>query len=229
MKQKIFIFIMLAAFCTLIGLGTWQVKRMEWKAGVLKNVDQAQTADAVTFPTDEVNDEWDYRRVKLTGEFLPDHKFKLLSRIYQGAVGYHVIEPFKLIDGRYVLVNRGFIPNAYNGEYAPPEGEITLTGTLHKPDDKNMFTPENHESSKDLYWLDAQHIADITGIEFTTNMVVFQDKTADGKVYPIGGQLRIDIPNNHKKYAFFWYTMALILVIMVFIMWLKNHQPRKGD
>lgn len=226
MKKYAIISLVCAAFVTLIMLGTWQVQRMHWKADILDAVSNAQTLPAVEFPAeDALNDEWEYRRVELTGTFIPYNDFKLLSRIHKGDIGFHVLEPFKLKDGRHVLVNRGFVPNAYKGDYKTPVGEMTITGSLHVPDDKNMFTPENPKDSSDMYWTDLTHISNLTAIDFSTDMVVFEDDI-QGDDPLIGGQLRIDIPNNHKKYAFFWYTMALILAIMVFIVFLK--QKKQG-
>jgi cytochrome oxidase assembly protein ShyY1 len=50
-------------------------------------------------------------------------------------VGFHVLTPFVLDDGRVLMVNRGWIPaNGAQKEFpripAPPKGEITVTGRL---------------------------------------------------------------------------------------------------
>ncbi|MFE0058132.1 SURF1 family protein, partial [Streptomyces sp. NPDC059003] len=50
-------------------------------------------------------------------------------------VGFHVLTPFVLTDGKVLLVNRGWIPangpqTAFPKIPAPPRGEVTVTGRL---------------------------------------------------------------------------------------------------
>ena len=35
--------------------------------------------------------------------------------------------------------------------------------------------------------------------------------------FPIGGQTRIDLPNDHLQYAITWYALAVALMVIYFL------------
>ncbi len=51
-----------------------------------------------------------FARLELNGEFEPAHQFLLDNRSHAGQPGYEVLTPFRALDGRRVLVNRGWVP-----------------------------------------------------------------------------------------------------------------------
>ncbi len=72
-----------------------------------------------------------------TGRFDTDAEVVVRRRTNgDDKVGYHVLTPFVLDDGKVLLVNRGWVPTSDAGQTAfpevpaPPRGEITLTGRL---------------------------------------------------------------------------------------------------
>lgn len=217
-SQKITSFVMCACLgiAILLALGTWQMQRLQWKQEVLNKIHIMQTQDYVALPTDHIKQaEWNYQRVFVTGRFVKGADYVLLPRIYQGSIGRHVLGVLQLKETpeKYIVVNRGFVPN--NHDYTTPEQVVTVKGVLKQPDDQNMFTPDHSQKDKDIYWTDTDHIAKRQNISLITPMVLYEDGvTEDGK-YPIPGQLRIEIPNNHLQYAIFWYTMALILAMIM--------------
>ena len=40
--------------------------------------------------------------------------------------------------------------------------------------------------------------------------VIITISSKETGVYPVAGAVEINIPNDHKQYAIFWYSMALI-------------------
>ena len=56
--------------------------------------------------------------------------------------------------------------------------------------------------------------------------LVVASATREQGVWPVGGQIRLDIPNNHRQYAVFWYVMAMILCVMYVLFHLE---PAKGQ
>ena len=52
----------------------------------------------------------EYRHVSLSGEFLHDKEILLGARSLNDNTGYHVVTPFRLAEGRVILVDRGWIP-----------------------------------------------------------------------------------------------------------------------
>ena len=208
----------------LLGLGTWQMQRLAWKTDILDAIAEKEAGEPRQLPIGAIDrHEWEFRPVAVTGRFDHTAEHRLVSRIYNGRVGQHVLTPFETDKGEVIIVNRGFVPNVVKG-ITLPKGEIDITGVLHMVDDKNAFTPDNTEGDTDMYWTDPLHImAMIEGDTLKTEMILFETapEMAEGAAvemsYPIAGQFQKDIPNNHLGYAVFWYSMALILCIMSYI------------
>lgn len=206
----------LTGIVILVALGTWQVQRLHWKADVLSRIETRMTQPPTAMP-ESINDadRWDYRRVSVTGQFLHDHAFYLAPRQFDNQVGGHLLTPFRRASGDVILVNRGFVPDPdHNAEY--PAGEIDISGVLHIPDDRNMFTPENMAGQKQIFWTDSGFIGAETGLDITGPLVLYADDRA-GDNYPVGGQIRLNIPNDHLQYAIFWYMMGFVLAVIYYL------------
>ncbi len=71
--------------------------------------------------------------MKARGSFVADKVVYLDNRPYNDQPGFYVVMPFKLADGGYVLVNRGWLPRNMNNRetiapYVTPQGEIEIEG-----------------------------------------------------------------------------------------------------
>ncbi|MDG9715056.1 SURF1 family protein [Streptomyces sp. DH24] len=127
---------------TMIRLGIWQMHRYEQRTDRNQLVSDALAADPVpveqlTAPHDAVTTGERYRTVTARGHFDTDDEVVVRRRTNSDEeVGYHVLTPFVLADGKILLVNRGWIPadgpsqTDFPTVPAPPRGEITVTGRL---------------------------------------------------------------------------------------------------
>jgi cytochrome oxidase assembly protein ShyY1 len=127
---------------TMIRLGIWQMHRYETRSDRNRAVSEALAAEPVpverlTSPGHTVTRADKYRRVTATGAFDTAHEVVVRRRVNaDGAVGFHVLTPFVLTDGKVVLVNRGWIPADSGAQTtfpkvpAPPSGRVTVTGRL---------------------------------------------------------------------------------------------------
>ncbi|WP_329598971.1 SURF1 family protein [Streptomyces pseudovenezuelae] len=127
---------------TMIRLGIWQMHRYETRTARNQLVADALSATPVpvermTSPGHAVTTHDRYRRVTAKGHFDPDDEVVVRRRTNSDdEVGYHVLTPFVLDDGKVLMVNRGWIPangpsqTAFPEVPAPPKGEITVTGRL---------------------------------------------------------------------------------------------------
>jgi cytochrome oxidase assembly protein ShyY1 len=127
---------------TMIRLGIWQMHRYELRTARNQLVSEALGAKPVpveklTSPGHTVTTHDRYRSVTAKGHFDTDDEVVVRRRTNSDdEVGYHVLTPLVLDDGRVLLVNRGWIPadsasqTAFPKVPAPPRGEITVTGRL---------------------------------------------------------------------------------------------------
>ncbi|WP_406204894.1 SURF1 family protein [Kitasatospora sp. NBC_01560] len=126
-----------------IKLGFWQLHRHEARVARNELIAQALTVQPVpydtlsTAPGFTVPKDLTWRTVTATGQYDPEHEFVVRKRTdSSGAIGYFVITPLKLSDGRgSVLVNRGWVDSGgsattYPAVPAVPAGEVVLTGRM---------------------------------------------------------------------------------------------------
>jgi cytochrome oxidase assembly protein ShyY1 len=126
---------------TMIWLGFWQMDRHDERAARNRLVADALAADPVPVerlaaPGDAVTRAERYRTVTAKGRFDTDDEVVVRRRTNaDDRVGFHVLTPFVLDDGKVLLVNRGWIPaeagrTTFPEVPAPPRGETTVKGRL---------------------------------------------------------------------------------------------------
>jgi cytochrome oxidase assembly protein ShyY1 len=144
----------------MVRLGFWQLHRHEHRVANNKIIAAGLKAtpvpvETVTRPGYQVPHKDLYRMVTATGRFDTAHEVVARHRTAGNSgsddssgggeeVGYHVITPLVLDDGRAVLVNRGWIapgddPTKFPKIPPPPSGEVTVTGRL-RPDESTSST-----------------------------------------------------------------------------------------
>ncbi len=202
----------------LLGLGAWQVARLHWKEALLATIEARVHAPpvALDFERDAGRD-MDYRAVTASGLFLPCRALYLFSLGPGGPGGYHVLAPMTLADKAFLLVDRGWIPYDRRKEdgrdCAAPEGPVRVTGLLRKPE-RHWFQPANDPARNDWYTLDLAAMAAASGVDGYFPYVLEADGTPNPGGYPVGGQTRLELPNNHLSYALTWYGLAAALLVI---------------
>lgn len=91
-----------------LSLGRWQWERAQYKQSLLQNFVAGQ-ATTEFLGTRSTQDFPRYARVTLNGVWDLERQFLLDNRTRDGRAGFEVLTPFRLEDGRWVLVNRGWL------------------------------------------------------------------------------------------------------------------------
>ncbi|MGI9511860.1 MAG: SURF1 family protein [Anderseniella sp.] len=225
----------LAGIALLVGLGSWQVLRLQWKLDLIEKRNSSLTGNPVTIYDIEAGMEHgydvDFLRVRLNGYYRHDatrHVYRARGK----RPGYQVITPFIDKSGFVVFVDRGFIDQRMlkvpiAGDTRKPEGELTITGvTRNRASDRNMFSPEADTGKGVWYWYDlvglsASMPSDLLegyqGPEPITSAMFVQLEPGGepgASKWPEPEDLKVELPNNHLQYAFTWYALALVLAVM---------------
>ncbi|SDN47781.1 surfeit locus 1 family protein [Lutimaribacter pacificus] len=212
----------LAGIAVLVGLGTWQVQRLEWKRGLLADIDARIAADPQALPADPDAGDDRYLPVRVTGRIGADGPLRVLVSQKQVGAGYRLISALETDQGR-VLLDRGFVRVADAIPPAPGD-TVTVTGNLHWPDDRNSATPENDVAGNTWFARDLDQMAGVLGTR-PLLIVARSVSPADQGVTP----LPVDssgIPNDHLEYAITWYSLALIWAVMTgYFLW-RNRRPK---
>lgn len=218
------------AVVVLIGLGVWQLQRLEWKEALIaERVAQGAlppTALPATFGPDEA---LDYRKVAVHGRFLHDRELYLESRTRKSQIGLHVITPLVLDDGRTLLVDRGWVPKGARDPARRAEGqlagEVTLEGALRRGGwgGLEMFRPANQPAENVWLWSDLPAMAAAAGLQNPiTEVYLIAGPAALPGGLPIGREIEIDLPNDHLGYALTWFALAGALLVIVALVLLKK-------
>src|SRR4029077_7771908 len=149
----------LAAFALLIGLGVWQLQRLQWKQGLIAEIETRTKAPPVglaeAVALARKGDDPSYLHVRVAGRFEND-KERHLYAIADGAPGWHLITPLTTDDGTVVLVDRGFVPDAMKEQATRPqsliEGETSVTGLVRLPESQGTFTPNTQTVRRRGYY-----------------------------------------------------------------------------
>ena len=211
-------FFALPALIVLLALGTWQVQRLEWKNQLIHDFETRATADPIELPVGAIAPEMEFRRLSLTGEFDHDREIFLTGRTYEGNAGFHIVTPFRLTDGRIILINRGWVSESYRDPakrgFTLVEGETTVAAILRFPAKKGYFVPENEPENGFWFTLvPAQMVAHLDlGEAAERHIYAAALRTSDKISLPIGAKTETNLRNSHLGYAITWYGIACALI-----------------
>ena len=219
------LFLLLLA--ALLALGTWQVQRLAWKEQLLSDIAERRGAAPVSINAIEAilgqGGDVEYRPVTVTGTFANNRERHFFAT-WHGRTGYYVYTPLALADGRFVFVNRGFVPFENKEPEMRKQGQLTgqqtVTGLARMQLDgkPSSIVPDNDVAKNIFYWKDLGTMASTVGIpaERLVPFFIDADDTPNPKGMPIGGVTQFDLPNNHLQYAVTWYGLALALLAVGF-------------
>ncbi len=207
--QLIPLLFIIASTITLTFLGTWQLQRLQWKNGLIKEIEASQALEPLQTLPEDVST-LDYRRVHVSGAFDYAKVLHLIGRQQGNFPGYFMLTPFTLEDGRVILVNRGFAPP---GKEAQPEGVQKIEGVIRPPREKRYFAPENMPEKNVWFYENIPAMEQVTGMKLLPVVVEEVGATAPDH-FPIKGDGKIYLKNDHLGYAITWYSTAVIGIIM---------------
>ncbi len=235
-KLVVSLVLLVVALSVLVSLGTWQVRRLHWKEALIADIEARRAMPPV--PLSEVEaasargEDFEYRPVHVEGRFLNDRERHFFAT-FDGRTGYYVYTPFELDDGRFLLVNRGFVPYEMKDPASRREGLLegrrTVTGLARarlagKP---SWVVPENDLAGDIFYWKDLSAMAASAGLaeENVVQLFVDADATPVPGGWPKGGVTQIDLPNDHLQYAITWYGLAVVLLVISITAFLRGRKP----
>ncbi|TNE59546.1 MAG: SURF1 family protein [Alphaproteobacteria bacterium] len=212
----------LLVFGLLIWLGQWQVQRLHWKLDLIAATEEAKSAEPHPLvQLLEKGEVTEYRRVSLEGQFDNSRELYLFTSKGSLGVGFQVITPFQLTDGRWLLVDRGFVPEALKAPTSRAEGQIEgrtrVVGLVRHSIKPGVFTPEPERGTGVWYNRDFAEMAKSLELSPTVDLFIDADQTPNKGGFPLGGQTIVEFTNNHFGYALTWFGMALALLVIYFV------------
>jgi surfeit locus 1 family protein len=223
---------MVPTLLLLLGLGAWQIQRLEWKEGLIAERRAATSAAPVPLPQSlQQARGMEFRHVFADGVFLNNKEIYLYAAPHAGEIGFDVLTPLARANGDVVFVNRGFVPAGLRDPAKRAAGEIAgpvrVEGLLRLPPagKPNWFVPNNDPRRNRWFWVDLPAMAAADGLKRVAPFYVDADATPNPGGWPQGGLTRVSLPNHHLQYALTWFSLAAALLV-IYVLYHRNTGAR---
>lgn len=211
-----------ALFSLFLGLGIWQLVRLEWKLDLIARADARVHAEPVPAPGPAA---WpginarqhEYLHVRVRGRFLADGQTLVRATTARGR-GFWVLTPLHTQRGFIVLVNRGYLPSDASGAPSapvpPPSQPVTVTGLVRMSEPDGWLLRPNDPQHGRWYSRDVAAIAADAGLPARKVAPYFidADQSTTPREPPIGGMTVVHFRNEHLPYALTWLALAGLVV-----------------
>jgi surfeit locus 1 family protein len=222
----------LVGLAILVGLGVWQLQRLQWKEGLIADLSARLAAPPEPLPPPAAwprldRETHEFHRVTFSAEFLNDKEALVFTagsslRPDVSGAGYWVFTPARLPGGSLLMVDRGFVPADRKDPASRRAGEVTglhdITGALRWPEARGAFTPADDPGKNLWFARDPASVAAAKRLGPVAPFYVAQEAPVPPGGLPRPARLVPNLPNSHLQYAITWFGLALTLV-GVFAAW----------
>ena len=215
-----------AAFLVLLGLGSWQVARLQWKTGLIARTEALASREPVRLDAD-LTQANEYAHVWLTGGF-PTDAVLHVTGTHAGAPGYFVFQPFRPDEGGHglVLVNRGFVRADERRDGYPLPSADRLTGLVRDYGSRGPFAAPPDADGRTAYDRSYETLtAPFASVADEAGFARFYIDSTLPTALPRGGTTRLDFSNRHLGYAITWYGLAGGLLAVFLVMSRERRRP----
>ena len=213
-----------------LALGRWQLDRAEQKAEIQLQFEQAPSfqvlPEAVKAPR--------FAHISLKGRFDPERHVLIDNQLLRGRPGVHVLTPFELDDGRWVLVNRGWLPLAPDRQVLPTVPTRSNSQVIGGKLDE-LYQPGRRIGAPDKvgqdHWPQLLTYPDMDDIAFALGTTLYPLTLLLDEAHSDGFEGRNWKPVNtgaakHQARALQWFTFVIAaLVIWIFLGFRRGSTP----
>jgi surfeit locus 1 family protein len=214
-----------------ISLGRWQWGRAEFKqqladdfarnAAVVSELGSRRASELPRFAKVEVSGEWDGAR-----------QFLLDNRTRDGRAGYEVLTPLRLADGRWLLVNRGWVPFGGYRDRLPEvrlaTAKVTIRGLLDDLPQAGLAGGRAAPSTSGSWprvtayprLAELAQALSVDSRRLESRVLLLDDRAVAG--YQRGWKPFVKGPEQNWSYAIQWWSFAVLLLVLYVVMNLKK-------
>jgi surfeit locus 1 family protein len=207
------------ALCILLSLGVWQLQRLQWKQGLLADIDRAEHDPSVPLRGTPAR----FAKVFAEGTLLPQTALygAFVRTMPDGSarMGADRLQLLQRSDGSTLLVDFGWVPTEGG---APPvaTGRARIDGYARAAEHPGFLSAEDNAAAHRFYTLDPAAIGTALGVPAVLPFtLVALGPPTDTPPLPQTALPRP--PNNHLQYAFTWFGLAAAL-LGVFAAWARK-------
>ena len=233
-------FFTLICLAILMYLGTWQYQRLQWKTELLVEIDSAANAAPISSVAQmnglfDEQSPLDFRRIGIEGEFVAPsvnggEPFHLMMSSGK-SMFWRLFQPFQTADGIVYVATSTF---PHSEKLTPPtaaSGTQSIVGYARLVREASNMQPKSDPDENDWYVLNAapetlDWAKAVRGNTIPTGFYIDQvTDVAAASNLPVK---KPEIRNHHLDYMLTWYSFALILLIIYFILHKKQGRLQFG-
>ena len=211
----------LAMLAVLLGLGTWQVRRLAWKRHILDEIAAAEQAPAVPLPAQPGA----FQKVAVQGRLRTDLTALYGAEVHDTprgpVIGGQLIVPLERAGAPPVLVDIGWVPSERTAPLDLPQGETTIDGFVRPAERPGLFSATDNPAARLFYTLDPVAIGAALGLKVVAPFTLVAMGPTPPRGWPEPAHHLPRPLNNHLQYALTWYGLALVLVV-VFVAYVRK-------
>ena len=220
LKPKWIAFTLLCALAVvvMVNLAFWQIRRLHERQAFNElvqtnaDMDVAPIGDVLTSGADPAQIEW--RRVTVTGSYLPDQQVIEVNRSQDGQAGFNVVDGLQEDDGSVLIVNRGFVPGT---EAAPaaPAGAVTLVGQLRRTETRGTGQPSDPSgvALTEVHRIDVPKLAAQFGGDVEPMYLQLLVSTPPEGRYPVNVAAPVLDDGPHLSYTIQWFIFSICVIV----------------
>lgn len=222
-RWAVYVLVAIGFAVACVFLSQWQFDRNETRSEQIALVEQNYDADPVPLGdligadgVLQAGDEW--HPVLLRGEYLVDEQLLVRNRPHGGTSAFEVLVPFRDVDGRVFIVDRGWVPpgdgDSPDSVARPPSGEVEVLVRLRPGEQapaSGRGAPEGQVPTIHLPTVAGLVEGDV--ITSAYGQLISEDPAA---ATALGGfSSPTDDPGPHLSYAIQWILFALMGFIFI--------------
>ena len=231
--------LVLIVVAVLVGFGQWQLDRLDQVRTTNERLVQRAAADPVDIRALVADVGLDpaaleFRRVSVTGVFVPEEEVVQRNRLQRGLQGLDVLTPLDLGGGTTLLVRRGWVPRTMDTppvtDAPPPSGTVTVTGILERSVDQPGFGARDPEDGvlarvfhPDTARLDRQMSGTLLPVVLRMDAL----PGASATTLPAAPEPPGLDEGSHLSYAAQWHLFA-VLALGAYAFWWRSRLRRSN-
>jgi len=225
--------------CLFVSLGFWQIDRASQKRVLVSEFKNRKNLKPFHYPSDELNSQIKNKRfypIKSIGRFDNAHSMLLDNKIYKHQIGYQIITPFITEkDADVVLVNRGWIPRTRDRKNLPMikniVGRQAISGIITLPPSKIFSLGLQQENPGEwpliIEFMELNKISKTLHQKIAPFIINLLPENKDNPVRDWHPDFMP--PERHIAYAFQWFSLAILMIIIYFTMLFKQRNKKQRE
>jgi cytochrome oxidase assembly protein ShyY1 len=218
-KWVLFTLLMTALVVLMVNLAFWQLRRLDQRQSFNHEVSRrthlaiAPLDTVLTASADPAAVEW--TPVSVTGTYETTGQVLIRDRSLATQPGFNAVNALRLSDGRFLVVERGWIPETATAVPPSPTGTVTIQGWLRLSERRHHSWEKADPPSGVLDRMNRVDVArldqQIPGDALPMYLQVNNSVPADPAVTPIPLPALSDGP--HLSYAVQWFLFSVAAIV----------------